>query len=79
MVPNDVGRIPNKIEAGCSGMTADQWKNWTLIFSPYILSTILAKEHYDCWMLFVNACRIICGRTISRSQLKEADNTLLQF
>ena len=55
VVPNDVGRIPNKIEAGCSGITADQWKNWTLIFSSYILSTILAKEHYDCWMLFVNA------------------------
>ena len=41
VVPPDVGRIPNKLEAGASGMTADQWKNWTLIYSPYILSTIL--------------------------------------
>ena len=48
VVPNNVRRIPNKIGAGCSGMTADQWKNWTLIYSPYILSTILPKDHYNC-------------------------------
>lgn len=27
VVPPDVGRIPNKLEAGVSGMTADQWEN----------------------------------------------------
>ena len=48
VVPPDVGRIPNKLEAGASGMTADQWKNWTLIYSRYILSTVLPQEHYEC-------------------------------
>ena len=65
VIPPDIGRIPNKIESGSSGMTADQWKNWTLVYSPYILSTVLPKSHYDCWVLFVGACRLMCGRTIS--------------
>mgnify|MGYP002803532383 CR=1 FL=1 len=79
VVPPDVGRIPNKLEAGTSGMTADQWKNWTLIYSPYILSKFLPKDHYDCWMLFVSACAILCGRTISISKLEKADKLLLSF
>ena len=79
VVPPDVGRIPNKLEAGASGMTADQWKNWTLIYSPYILSTILPQEHYECWMLFASACAILCGRTISLPKLREADSILLLF
>ena len=77
VVPPDNGRIPNKIESGSSGMTADQWKNWTLVYSPYILSTVLPKSHYDCWMLFVGACRLICGRTISCLELEQADEMLI--
>ena len=79
VVPPDVGRIPNKLEAGGSGMTADQWKNWTLIYSTYILSKFLPKEHYNNWMKFVSACKILCGRTISTAKLQEADDTLLSF
>ena len=79
VVPPDAGWIPNKLEAGTSGMTADQWKNWTLIYSPYILSKFLPKDHYDCWMLFVSACGILCGRTVSISKLQEADQLLLTF
>lgn len=30
-VPVDIGRIPYKINSGMSGMTADQWKNWTCV------------------------------------------------
>ena len=29
-VPQDIGRIPYKIDSGMASMTADQWKNWTL-------------------------------------------------
>ena len=33
VTPNDIGRIPNKIASGFSGFTAEQWRNWTIIFS----------------------------------------------
>ena len=79
VVPRDVGRIPNKLRGGASGMTADQWKNWTLIYSPYILSKILEKDHYECWMLFVSACSILCGQTISHAKLEDADRMTRRF
>ena len=40
-VPPKVGRIPNKIYMNASSLTADQWRNWTCIFSLYSL-----KEGY---------------------------------
>ena len=73
VVPPDVGGIPNTMEA------ADQWKNWTLIYSPYIMTNLLPKEHYECWMLFVSACVIMCGRTVSSNKLQEADEKLVNF
>ena len=28
-----IGRIPRKITSSFSSLTADEWKNWTLLFS----------------------------------------------
>ena len=33
ITPSDIGRIPSKILSGFSGFTAEQWRNWTLIYS----------------------------------------------
>ena len=52
-VPIDEGRIPRKIESAMSGLTADQWKNWTCIYSLFVLHDLLPKEHLECWWLFV--------------------------
>ena len=35
--PSEVGRIPSKIYSSFAGFTAEQWKNWTIYFSPYAL------------------------------------------
>ena len=32
--PSEVGRVPSKISSSFSGFTAEQWKNWTIYFSP---------------------------------------------
>ena len=32
ITPDDVGRIPTKINCGFSGFKAEQWRNWTLLF-----------------------------------------------
>ena len=47
-VPSDVGRIPRKISSGFSGFTADQFKNWVLIYSIPALFNFLSKEHIEC-------------------------------
>lgn len=56
VTPADVGRIPRKISSGFASFTADQWKNWTLIFSQVALKMILPDNHYRCWHAFVMEC-----------------------
>ena len=79
ITPNDIGRIPSKIASNCAGFTAEQWKNWTIYFSLYALQGILPRPHYQCWLLFVKACYILCRQRISKVQLDEADKFLMMF
>ena len=58
VVPPDVGRIPSKILTGFSSFTADQFKNWFILFSIPLFG-ILTGEHMACWHDFVLACRIL--------------------
>lgn len=78
-VPQDIGRIPYKIDSGMAGMTADQWKNWTCIYSLHALHGILPNEHLDYWWLFVQACIILCQPFISHSDIDRGDHFLLEF
>ena len=77
--PSDVGRIPSEISSGFSSFTAEQWKNWTLLYSLYSLKEILPHQHYACWKLFVKACFFLCRQSISQSDVDEADACLLDF
>ena len=61
IVPDDVGRIPSKIASGFAGFTAEQWKNWILLYSLSALKGCLPFIHYNCWLLFVKACRLVCS------------------
>ena len=78
-IPKDVGRLPLKISSSFSGFTADQWRNWTITFSPVALKGIIPQEHLTCWLLFVKACTHLCTRVIHRSAILSADRFLLQF
>lgn len=77
--PRDVGRIPTKIASGFAGFTADQWRNWVTIFSPVALKGILPNDHLRCWLLYVRACCLLCTRTITTSDVTQADRYLLEF
>ena len=35
--PSDIGRIPKKFSSSYGSFNADQYKNWTLLFSIYAL------------------------------------------
>ena len=79
IVPACVGRIPHKISSNFSGFTADQWKNWICIYSTLCLREFLPHDHYQCWMLFQDACCALLQPSISAFQLSIADNKLLEF
>lgn len=77
--PYDIGRIPTKIGSSFSGFTADQWRTWTTVISPIVLKGILPSEHLRCWLLFVNACRLMITRIISLDSVSKADDYLVLF
>ena len=77
--PSEVGRIPSKISSSFAGFTAEQWKNWTIYFSPYALKDTLPLNHYRCWMLFVKSCWFLCRRSITVDELDDGDSALLEF
>lgn len=77
--PSDVGKLPQKFATSYGSFNADQWKNWTLLFSIYALKDILPLEHLECWRKFVLACRRLCSRNISIGNVKVADFLLLDF
>ena len=79
VTPSYVGRIPLKIRSGFSQFTADQWCNWTLLYSLCSLKgIIISHQHYDCWLLFVKATGLLCHGSISMQQVNMAD-TLSRF
>ena len=77
-VPSNIGRLPKKISSNYGSYTAEQWKNWTLIYSVFALKNIIGENHFQCWQSFVLACRYLC-RTITMQDLNSADFLLLKF
>ena len=79
IVPFDNGRISHKISSGFSDFTADQFKNWVIIYSISALINILPVVHLECWCHFVLACRILCKPILKHSDTLLSDTLLLKF
>lgn len=79
VVPADVGKIPNKIVSSFDGFTADEYKNWTLLFSIFSLREFIPKRHLECFRKFVLACQYLCRRVITKRDVIVANNLLQQF
>lgn len=76
-VGTGLGRLTHKISANYGCYTASQWKNWTLIYSLYVLDGLLPKEHLQCWQAFVLACKFLSRPVITLVELQKADLMLL--
>ena len=76
--PYDAGRLPLKISSTFTGFTADQWLNWTLVYSAVALKGLLPQAHYNCWLLYIRACTILCFKLIKKSDMHVADQNLHQ-
>ena len=78
-VPSGLGRLPIFSEASLSSWTADRWKNWTSVYSTLALMGVLPSAHFNCLLLFVEACQILTLRSIRSDQLDRAHQCLLAF
>ena len=78
-VPHSIGRLPLKISTGFSSFSADQWRNWTICFSPVALKEILPASHLKYWLLFVKACSLLSSRVLKKSNVHLAHQYLTMF
>lgn len=78
-IPSDLGRLPSNISANHGSYTAEQWKNWTLLYSLFCLKDILSDKEFKCWQSFVLACKYICQGLISEADLHIADGLFVKF
>ena len=78
-MPPLIGRIPSKICTYFNSFTADQWQNWTCIYSPFALYEVLPNSHYDSWMFFVRACQLLLQPCVAKEDLETADIFLSDF
>ena len=76
--PADIGRLPTNIATNYSQFTADEWKNWVLVYSLFSLQGLLPERHMLMWQKFVLACRELCQPTMRLIRLSIADRLLLQ-
>ena len=60
-------------------LIADEWKNWTCIYSPFALWDVLPSEHMECWLNFVHACRIICQPILQNDEISKIHELLIEF
>ena len=78
-IPSNFGRIPRKLQSEFSCLTADEWKNWTILYSLISLHGILPSHHLTCWQLFVQACTIFCSPVLLVSDIDKANDLMRRF
>ena len=78
-VPQDIGRIPGKIACSFSGFTADQCKNWTVVYSLFAPKGVLPEYHLECWLHFVLACKLLGKKILTDDDIELGDRHLMAF
>ena len=76
---SDVGKLPTKVLSAYNKFTADELKNWVLLFSLFALKDVLQGSYLQGWRDFVLACRLLCSRVITEEDITLADLLLLRF
>lgn len=78
-IPSDMGQIPRKVGSNFSSLTAEQLKNWVIIYSMFALRGMISQREYNCWQAFVLACYLVCRRKINRIDIDKADLLFVKF
>ena len=53
VVPHGIGKIPRKISSCFDAFDADEYKNWVMFFSIYVLHDVIPKRGKECFRKFV--------------------------
>ena len=80
-VPADLGRTPGKIHSGegFSNFTADQWKNFFLIYFTVVLWDHLPPHDQQIFTYFIRVCTILVKRIVEVNKMNEAYEVLIKI
>ncbi|XP_071143344.1 uncharacterized protein [Mytilus edulis] len=76
---SNIGAIPRKISSSFGGFTAEQWKNWTNVFSIFSLKDVLPNADLDIWRKFVLASHTIASKYVTEADIRQYEDSILQF
>ena len=78
-VLSDIGRIPRKVNCGegFSNFTADQWRNFFIIYATVVLWKYLSEIDRQILINFVKICQILVCRIVRRELLNKAHEKLI--
>lgn len=79
ITPAGFGRLPRKVENGFANFKAQQWKNWILIYSIVCFKPVLSATEYSMWVVFVQACSLLCSRVITHNAIVLADQLIHKY
>ncbi|GET57517.1 hypothetical protein GLOIN_2v1786147 [Rhizophagus irregularis DAOM 181602=DAOM 197198] len=79
--PSEIGRIPHKINIGegFSNLTANEWKNFFLIYARVVLWDFLDQEDQKILVHFSQACSILVRRIVTIKNLDDAHEHLIEI
>lgn len=79
--PSEIGRIPHKIDIGkgFSNLTANEWKNFFLIYARVVLWDFLGQEDRKILIHFSQACSILVRRIVTLENLNVAHDHLIEL
>ncbi|KAG2191165.1 hypothetical protein INT47_006510 [Mucor saturninus] len=79
LVPPGYAVLSNKIASGFPYMKADEWRSWCLVYSLVVLENALPETDYNNWLVFVDACRLLTGPSVTTQSIDEAHQLLGNF
>jgi len=59
--------------------TANQWKNWNILYSCVLLKDMLPSDDYRCWKCFIQGCVIINSYYLQESDIRSDHLFIQQF
>ena len=73
------GRMRSKIDGNMAQFTAEEMKMFTIVYSLWLLKSILPTDHYEMWKHFVKAVSILSRPVLNEEDLKKAQCDLVEF
>ncbi|RIB24933.1 hypothetical protein C2G38_1957178, partial [Gigaspora rosea] len=77
MMPMEFGRPPTNIQKYCTTLKAEDWYNWTVLYSLPLFQEHLSKRYQ--FLIFVKATQLCLEPVISKEELDEIKTLFISF